>query len=351
MRIPFSLDRVWVKATINNTPYLFDPAFKAYRYKQKIDLGLATGYSRNELLAAAAGSATITSDYVQNLNEADLNNKLVAYATNLLNTIRSQYPNQEVSEIIGGRSIVESNLDEYQGSLPFPTSTVATWDEIPSEYIATLRLQHAGIDHTFLIPEIAGKRLTITYAGSPELRLEGDLIAVGSPTVSGASYDMTLTVDHPYASDGGTFADQKATSLNVSGSMYAIVTDFGGIREELISKRQRMLDASRAEGLSDVAESVLGETLHIIGLTWLKEFKMTDNLIYGVSGDKELVHHRIGRVSQENTYRIDFPLVHDSIVRQSESSGMADLLAGTFVGSALEHGVLEQLIDTAIPAV
>lgn len=53
------------------------------------------------------------------------------------------------------------------------------WDEIPAAYTATLRIQHAGIDHTFSVSDMTGKRLTLTYAGAdfhPELRLDGALV-------------------------------------------------------------------------------------------------------------------------------------------------------------------------------
>jgi hypothetical protein len=117
-----TFSRVWVKATIDDSDYFFDPAFKSYNDINKIDLGQALDYSRSNLLAAATAGANVGTDYVQNLNEQGLKSKLKEYSTNLADTIRNQYPNSEVKEIIGGRSIIQTSLDEYPPTLPFSTS-------------------------------------------------------------------------------------------------------------------------------------------------------------------------------------------------------------------------------------
>lgn len=183
------LARVWVKASIEGKEYRFDPSLKSYTHTSKIDIGKAIGYNRKDLLASVAKEASLTIEYVQNLNEAGLSDKLVEYSSNLISTIRSQYPNSTVEEIVGGSSIVETTLDKYPVCLSFPTVLQANWDEVPAEYTATLQIKHLGIDYTFYTPQIAGKRLSVTYAGSdfhPELRLDGELAAAGGPTTLGS---------------------------------------------------------------------------------------------------------------------------------------------------------------------
>ncbi len=113
-----TLDRVWVKATINSVDYLFDPAFKSYSYTTKIDLGTALAYNQSDFLTAALTGATVGSDYIQNTNETNLRTKLASYSANLANTIRTQYPNKAVEEIIGGRSIIQTNLTQYSMCTP-----------------------------------------------------------------------------------------------------------------------------------------------------------------------------------------------------------------------------------------
>jgi len=168
-------NRVWVRLTIDSTEYLLDPAFKTYTAINGIDLELALGYNRSNLLAAVTSGATLTADSVQNMNETGLNSQLEQYSTNLTNTISTQHPNSTIAEIIGGRRINPEYLAQLPTALTFTTSDEIYWtDDVPIEYTATLRVQHVGIDHTFEIPDITAKRLSLTYTGSsnlPEIRL------------------------------------------------------------------------------------------------------------------------------------------------------------------------------------
>ena len=155
------LHRVWVKATIDEGDYLFDPAFKPWQEIAGLDIASAMGYDKAELLSAVGGE--VGTDYVQNLNESGLNAKLTQYATNLIDFIRANYPNAGVEEIIGGRKIIPEYLEEYPTDLRFPYTVVAHWDNVPDEYVHKVRIEHGGIDEEFHIAEIAGKRLSITY--------------------------------------------------------------------------------------------------------------------------------------------------------------------------------------------
>ncbi|MBI4699288.1 MAG: transglutaminase domain-containing protein, partial [Nitrospirae bacterium] len=98
--------RVWVKANIGGIDYLFDPAFKSYTYTSKIDIGSAAVYNQTGFLISALSGASIGPDYVQNLNEGNISGMLNQYSSNLINVLKTQYPNSDMQDIIGGRSIV-----------------------------------------------------------------------------------------------------------------------------------------------------------------------------------------------------------------------------------------------------
>ncbi|MBI4685837.1 MAG: S8 family serine peptidase, partial [Nitrospirae bacterium] len=221
------VNRVWVKANIEGTDYLFDPAFKSYTYTSKIDLGAAMGYAQSQLLTAAGGTIGDNGYSIRNMDETNLRNQLATYSTNLVNTIRSQYPNSDVKDIIGGRSIVQTNLTQYSTSLPFsPTPLDIPWDEILNEYTAKLIIRHGDVsrknyfckiinpDLTSVdinwdsyIPGIAEKRFTLTHTGNvPQIYLDGTLIAQGNATTVDKAF--CIVVDHPYAKNSGNYADQ-----------------------------------------------------------------------------------------------------------------------------------------------
>ncbi len=73
---------VWVQLNLGGTNYLLDPSFKVSEPIAGIDVGPAMGLNTNDLVSAAGG--TSTSNYVQNLNQAALRDKLRGYTTGLL---------------------------------------------------------------------------------------------------------------------------------------------------------------------------------------------------------------------------------------------------------------------------
>lgn len=353
--------RVWVKATIDGVDYLFDPAFKSYTYASKINIGGAMGpsggYNQNTFMAAVTtGNPTpiVTSDYVKDLNESGLRNQLTYYATNLINTIKNQYPNDDINQIVGGRRVDQTYLTSYQTSLPFSPSVTYTWSDIPNEYTAKIRIQHVGIDYTINTPDLAGKRVTLTYAGGdhhPELRQEGSLLASGNGTTLGSKYTLTTSIDHPYPAFNGTYADQTVTHILESGKTYALSYNFGGISDTLVRKRQKQLDIYRAQGLSDTSEAVLGETLNIMSIVYLKEWVMAGRLSSALSETVHVGHHNIGVMAQEAAYYIDIPGAAASMPSRHNIDGdkHAQAKVFTLIGSGFEHGILEQLMGSDKP--
>lgn len=352
------MDRVWVKATIGGANYLFDPAFKAYTdyNSSKMDLPTAMGYNRFDFLTGATTGATVGADYVQNLNESNIKSRLTTYASNLAANIRSQKANKSVEEIVGGRSIVQSYLTQYVTSLPFSPAVSYTWDAIPAAQTTTLRIQHVGIDYTANTHDLSGKRLTVTYAGAdyhPELRLDGTLLVSGTATALASKNNCTITINHPYAANSGAYQDQTVVYTPESGRNYAIVYNFGGVSDMLLQKRQQKLDSYKAQGLADTTESVLGETLHIMGMTWLKETSQSMQLLSAITDTVPIMHHNVGFMSQEAGYYIDVKAGASSIHSRhnTDADKIASFKVYPLIGSAFEHGILEQLMGSDKPGV
>ena len=355
-------DRVWVKATIDSVDYLFDPAFKSYQDISGIaDIEAAAGYSRAGLLAAAADGANSGSGYTQNLNESAISSKLTEYASNLITTIREQHPNSSVEEIIGGRTIIPANLDQYQTTLPFATEELAVWEEIPADKTAFITISHLGINHTFSVPELSGKRLTMTYSATdcrPELRLDGELAATGNSSSQGSRNDCVISVDHPYAANGGTYIDQTSTYHLESGASYAIISNFGGFTNALIAKRQKELNGAIATGLPDTSEAVLGESLNTMGLGWMQQCRLVDRLLARLADTISVRHHTVGVMAQEQGYYIDVKTAFSSISSkhvEDEAANDLDRLAhfnlSATISSSFEHGILEQMMGSANPGI
>ncbi|MBI5651078.1 MAG: transglutaminase family protein [Chloroflexi bacterium] len=310
----WQITRVWAQAVVGGTTYTFDPAMKDYQDIAGIaNLASALGYNQATFLANAQVGATVTSDYVKSLNETNARANLATYSGNLVAYIRANLPSANLAQVIGGRAIITTELASYATALPYAISSanVQTFATIGDAYRHTLRVQHAGFDFTFKTYEIASKRMTIWYDGgsnAPVLRVDGTSIVTGTATISGTRYAMTVTVDHPYAGNGGTFADQTATLNPKSGAQYAWMHDFNGASAELLAKRNALLAHARALGNAESSEIVRGETLALMGQMWFYEDTLNARILGRVGKVVPITHHGAGIVGQEGGYFFDIPL-------------------------------------------
>jgi len=151
------------------------------------------------------------------------------------------------------------------------------------------------------------------------------------------------SVVHPYSG-----FDQTAYFHLQSGGGYALLHDFNTVSAGVIAARNKQLMQSRLAGLNDDSEAVMGETLSIMGWTWLHEVHLFSELVGRVGDVVPLVHHEVGVMGQEEGYFIDVPMGFVSNVSiDGTSDTWAVFRAQTMMGSAFEHGVLEQLQGNA----
>ncbi len=344
------VDRMWVLVTINGAYFAYDPAIKLYSYKNKIDIAGSMVYSRNELVAAATVGATFNSIYTQNVNEMSIRDKLAAYSSQLVSVIRNMYPNSDVNEILGGRTILSD-----VGS----TSIGYYWlkDEIPPDLTSKLILRHGDLDYAkdfcridnpvfssvdidaeYDIPDISGKSLTLMHRSGRPIIMKDEFLSAGGQAAT-TDKALCIIVDHP-----GTFADQWATYTIKNNGSYAIVSNFNGVSDALLRKRQQRLDIYVAAGAS---EYVLGETLNIMGLTWMKETQEAQKLLSSISGVVYATYHRVGLMAQEAGYYIDVKNSLDfTSYNDSDSDKKSFQKALTLIQSSFEHGMLEQLMGS-----
>ncbi len=157
-----TMDRVWVVAHIHGVDVALDPAFKPGTKQAGINLTTAMGYDQAALLTSAGG--LLGTNSIQNLDATSLGNELNTLTTQLNSYLKQNYPNATMRDIIGGLTIITDESSSLPAAMPFTgTATQAIWTSIPSGYIHTVRLQHGAIDTTLNIPQIAGKKLGISY--------------------------------------------------------------------------------------------------------------------------------------------------------------------------------------------
>ena len=188
--------------------------------------------------------------------------------------------------------------------------------------------------------------MTIFYdeadGNKPVLRVGGTPVMTGTDTISGTTYAMTVTVDHPY-----NHRDQTAQFNLKSGGAYALLHDFNTVSADVLAASNARLTQYRHDGLGDASEAVLGETLSLMGWTWLHEVHLYNELVGRVGDVVPLIHHEVGVMGQEDGVFIDVPM---GMVSNVSTDGVSDTWAAfraqTMMGSAFEHGVIEQLQGT-----
>lgn len=342
--------RVWAQANIGGAWYTFDPAMKEYQATTGLsNLGGVLGYNRTTFMSRAQSGATVTADSAQNINEANIRADLTAYSMNLVQHLRTNLPTAGFDDVVGGRTIVATEMSSYATSLPFAQAVAnqsARMTNLPvgmRHKLSITRNDQPGDNRTFYTYAIASRRVTIFYdesAAASVLRVDGTPVVTYTATPTGTVFTINIAIDHPL-----TIPDQQRDFDLTSGTgSYAIVHDWNGASQELLSRRNRLLTQAVFQGLHRRTEPVRGELLNLMGQVWMHQVALFDDLVDRLNHTRTLTQHRVGIVGQEESFFIDIPLAYSGL---ASTDGVSDVwLSGrvqTMMDSAFEHGVLLQM--------
>jgi hypothetical protein len=337
-------DRLFVVLTVGGTAYELDPAYKTYEPVAGLDNLLAEmGYDRSAFLSAAGGSAT--TQYVKSLNQANIASYLNNRTADWLDFISANHPELSLREIVSGRRIVKQEIASLSDAFPLPKrywSSSVTWTEIPDSRKTTVRFLSGALDYTIPTSDLAGRKIGLTFSGNTvELRLD-DGTPVATRTVTGSSFDLTITVAH-----AGNLPDKSETKSYQKNDSFAYAILYGfSPSGRLLQKRQDQLNAYLDQGLADDSKEVRSELLNVMGLTWLYQTELATQLLAARNGMSALHHHRFGRMGQEEGLYVDVGLQQSGSqaldgVRDDGFDNVFHL--GSLFASAMEHGVIEQM--------
>jgi RHS repeat-associated protein len=368
-----AFQRVWVTLPIGGTTYLLDPAFKVSQPVAALSgfsltNAFGSGTISNDLLTAASG--TDTGNYAKSLSESAVRGKLTAYTTNLLNYLQNNFPNASVQDIMGGSQIVSSTNTALSQSLLFSTFTdnnaypLQTWGSVPTNFMSTFSVNFASTNQTWFFPQLQGQGVSLSFdgGGTAKLWLGGSVAMQGTNTGSGLSTTVTLTAKHPFGgwdsvnnvpTDSG-WADQSASRpYQRTNANYAVMYGFEPSLKWLNAQEQQ-LDIYRQQGYSNTSPQVVNATLNVMGMNWLAQTELAQELLCQQAGQLSEYHHRIGRMSQEigHGYYVDVYMQQDESF-PATGIGTADYQneslvfdVSSYIWSALEHGTIEQMQNT-----
>jgi RHS repeat-associated protein len=374
----FLIQRTWVALTVGSTTYQLDPAFKISQPVSALSgfsltNAMGSGTVSNDLLSAAGG--TDNANYAQNLSESAVRGKLAAYTTNLLNYIQNNAATARMQDILGGWQIIPANNPiDYTNNTHFETGTVSgmsllTWTYEPTNLMSTLSVAFAGTSYQWLMPQLQGQRLSLTFGntGTAQLWQDDNLLAQGTTSGSGTT-NVVLAVTHPIGTwnaannsliyNPANFANHTVTNSYQSTNatyaiLYAFEPDWGWLQQ-----RQNKLDTYLQEGFTNGSRQVTSETLNVMGLNWMLQTAQVGQMMAPQLGMLPQYFHRIGRMAQESGhgYYVDvymqftgeYPSGGNDAAHVQLSNIQFDLWS--LFASSLEHGMIEQLQNTNIVA-
>jgi YD repeat-containing protein len=369
-----------------------DPSFKSYSEQAGQDLRPLLGYNQSTFIGRAESGATITSDYVRNLNYANIRDDLESYALNLVNNLRTGDTFIYPEDLLGSRQIVPV---ESTGYPPPPSYTVVTISgqatDIPDSLAYELTIQLPGISYTVNVDDIAGERITIFYecatptdcqtldAGGgvynvepayevdmvPRLRIGGTVVATGSAVALGSwNNQLDVTLATPISGWSPTFSQ-----FLTAGEWYALPMRLQTVSNHALSRHIDLLNEAMSQGLDPDDERVLGQILYVLGLSYFNEVDLGDRIDSRLAEIVHIPHFSIMIASRNlivwvepnpsppPSYRpvaldpashtVDVRLnVHSAV--SAEDPADADRERAWFFsagmrGSAAEHAIIEQL--------
>lgn len=372
-----SIPHVWVELNVDGVTRKLTPSFKLHQDLPGINLATATGYTRAQFLTDAAGTVSSNPDSATSLNYAALSSRLTAYSLALKSHLKNNESTRGVDEVTGTRRISKRTYSSFDDVFPLsvwttcPWLSVQEWTAIPDSQMSKLEIRcgtfnytasppafsSTSYNQTIKMPSLRGRKLSLAFSGNTAtIRLDEQTVGTAF-AISGVNVDIQLKVTHNHFTktrqSNGTYTDsnfgknnQTETKpyLKADGYSYAFVYAFANA-EKLSRKRQEVLDTYRRSGIAESDWRVRTETLNIMGLQWMQQSWKQEQVTAPLFNMIPMKFNRFGRVAQEDSYYIDVGLQTTADTNRDMDFNLDQKFFqfSSFITSAMEHGVLEQM--------
>lgn len=327
------LEHVWVEAWINYFPsrgakhvngkgdtwIKLDPSFKQYNYTNGIDIIAAVPFDAQAFLTQIQSTATINESqgYVTGVNSLLTQQTMQDYQTRVQNYIQQNYPNATVGDVLGKKEIIKKEYPYLLGTLPYRTAVKgSTFTTIPDPFrhklsfkVAKDAFDDTPIAITKSLPELAGRKITLSYTPAtpqdeaiinaylpqphadgtpiqpselpsslpaylinvkPELRIDGQVVATGTPTTLGGIETFTMTFFDPSADNS------VVTNTITAGAYQAIGLNLGRISQEQLTTLKAKLEVTKTKLQNNdfgtlTKDDLIGDLLYTTALSYHAE--------------------------------------------------------------------------------
>jgi hypothetical protein len=247
------------------------------------------------------------------------------YQTQVQNYITQNYPNATVGDVLGKKEIVKQEFPYLLGTLPYrPIVKGAKYASIPDNlrHKITFNVKKDAYDDimgtpiniTKSLPELAGKKITLSYSPAtpqdeavinkylpkphadgtpiqpnelptslpaylinlkPELRIDGVIVATGMALGMGATEELIMTFTGPKISP------DVITNKIEAGEYLGIGLDLGRISEKQMLAMKSKLEATKtkleAQNFTNITkDDIWGDLLHTSAVSYFAELDVMD---------------------------------------------------------------------------
>lgn len=249
---------VWVEAYVDNAWHAFDPSLKQNTRIPSLDLWQLMGANANGAWNNVSSGVSNGQQNVTGLNQANIDAKLTTYAANLQAALMANHSEKGLQEVVGGWEITQNDITPRHANLP-GSSIVSRWEgDVPAPYRASLQLQTAGFSHTYDLPSIYAYRTQGQLQGSvfkvavrkcehlngsagayfqsdngvqafTQCEQNNVVSGVNDPSFETWDRKLLMHINHPYAANNGTYADEIITKrIEIGKRIEILVRTAGG---------------------------------------------------------------------------------------------------------------------------
>ena len=147
--------------------------------------------------------------------------------------------------------------------------------------------------------------LSFDGSGLGKLWLGNTVVLQSSNTGNSNSTPVTLTAKHPFGgwesvnnvpTDAGHFDQSISHPYQRTNANYAVMYGFAPSLKWL-NAQQQQLDIYR-QTYSNTSPQVVNATLNVMGMKWLAQTELAQELLCQQAGQLSEFHHRVGRMAQ-----------------------------------------------------
>jgi hypothetical protein len=348
------------------------------------------GLNATAFLEGIMGQSIIdeANSYLTGMNQSYVQEQMDLYTNNTLAYLEAKgLSNATLNDLLGYRTIIKEKLGILPNSLPYKSHKLAEYSEIPDNLRHKIKFEIYGNTTTLSMPELAGRRLTLSYLPAteddaaiiesyggitnvpaylvemkPVLMVEGEPKAIGKADTLGETQQFVMEFQMPNGE-----RDRVANDVTV-GAYYAVGLNVGKVPEKLLHEHQASLKTwgQILPTANYTDDRIIGEMLYTTAMAYFYELDIFNEINARTNGVFLM------RQPSENIVALDLTVsylfwspfdldlagmnmdVDRNIYVAFPNSGKgADahnfMLTSGYLGSALEHGIFEQLYS--IPSV